>query len=150
MKPSKLTLLATGLTLLAGFAQAEATQQQSPVPMQGPDLIATFDGKTVSGVYADGLAVRESYLVGGGITYWDPNWGDKTGKWSVVNNLFCTFYDGMSGGCFTVERIGANCFDFLVSASSEEEALQPGNRKDYTARVSIDGAKSTCPDELSV
>lgn len=121
-----------------------------PMVMAGPELITTFDGRTVSGAYHDGVPVRESYAVGGGITYWDSHWGDKTGTWSVVNGLFCTFYDGMAGGCFRVERLGSNCFDFLAAASSEEEALQPGLRQDYTARVSIEGAESSCPEELSV
>ena len=138
------------LAALVFLATPAVATTPKPVVMQGPELIAAFDGKTASGAYGDGTPVRETYLVGGGITYWDPNWGDKTGKWSVINNLFCTFYDGMTGGCFRVERIGANCFDFLVAASSEEEALQPGQRRDYTARVFIEGAPSTCPDELSV
>jgi hypothetical protein len=144
-------LLALALAIAPAAATgSEQTLPAQPIVMQGPELIATFDGKTANGAYGDGTPVRETYLVGGAITYWDPNWGNKTGKWSVINNLFCTFYDGMSGGCFRVERIGANCFDFFAVAGSEDEALQPGPRKDYTARVSLEGTKSTCPDELSV
>jgi hypothetical protein len=143
-------IAALALTVQPVLATQPDALPSKPFVMAGPELIATFDGKTVSGAYGDGTPVRETYAVGGGITYWDSTWGDRTGNWSVVNGLFCTFYDGMAGGCFRVERIGANCFDFFASASSEEEALNPGTRQDYTARVSIEGATSTCPEELAV
>ncbi|MCA0434665.1 MAG: hypothetical protein LCH46_15580 [Proteobacteria bacterium] len=126
-----------------------------PKALNGPEIIAAFDGHTISGAYADGTAFRETYLSGGRINYWDPR-GDFTGTWSVTNNLFCTFYDqpgdsqGLVGGCFRVEMIGRNCFDFLVAAASSEEALDPKARPQYTARGSIDGAPSTCPDPLQV
>lgn len=143
----RLTLLAA---LLLFAPAALATQSKLPVAMSGPEIISVFEGKTVSGVYADGMAVRESYLVGGNITYWDPFYGSRTGQWSVVNNLFCTFYDGMTGGCFRVERLSENCFDYLAQASSEQEALTPTDKPRYTARAFIEGKPSTCPDEVTV
>jgi hypothetical protein len=143
-----------GLTFVAGFAvlafPALATQSKGPIVLEGPAIIAIFEGKTVSGVYADGTTVRESYQVGGKITYWDPYYGNRTGQWSVVNNLFCTFYDGMTGGCFRVERVSENCFDYLAQASSEQEALAPTDKPRYTARAFIEGRPSTCPDEVTV
>jgi hypothetical protein len=143
----RLTLLAA---LLLFAPAALATQSLPPAAMTGPEIISAFEGKTVTGAYADGMAVRESYQVGGGIIYWDPFYGSRTGKWSVVNNLFCTFYDGMTGGCFRVERLSENCFDYLALASSEQEALTPTDKPRYTARAFIEGKPSTCPDEVSV
>lgn len=143
-----------GLILLAAvlpFALAAfAAQAKPPVVLSGPEIIAAFEGKTVSGAYADGTAVRETYLVGGAITYWDPFYGSRTGQWSVVNNQFCTFYDGMKGGCFRVERVSENCFDYFAQAASEQEALAPTDKPRYTARAFIEGKPSTCPDEVSV
>ena len=136
--------------LLSIVGMAQATQLPQPKAMLGPDLIATFEGKTVSGVYADGTPVRETYATGGGITYWDPVFGHRTGKWSVVNNLFCTFYNDMAGACFRIERISENCFDYMAAASSEQDALTPPGTRRYTARASIEGKKTTCPDEMSV
>jgi hypothetical protein len=143
-----------GLTFLAALAvlamPAGATQSRLPLALAGWQIIATFEGKTVTGVYADGMAVRETYLPGGSIAYWDPFYGNRVGQWSVVNNLFCTFYDGMTGGCFRIERISENCFDYLAAASSEQEALSPTVKPRYTARAFIEGNPSTCPDEVSV
>lgn len=142
------------MTLNAALAllvpAALAAQGKSPVILMGPEIIAAFEGKTVSGVYADGTAVRETYLLGGAITYWDPFYGSRTGQWSVVNNQFCTFYDGMTGGCFRIERVSENCFDYLAQAASEQEALAPKEKPRYTARAFIEGKPSTCPDEVSV
>lgn len=140
------------VTLAALVSQAHATDKlKAPVALDGPTIIKVFDGKSVSGVYADGTAVKETYKVGGRIDYWDP-YRATTGTWSVVNNLLCTFYDDgeMSGGCFRVEQVSANCFDYFALAGSTTEALTPQGKPRYTARASIEGVPETCPDELSV
>jgi hypothetical protein len=141
-----------GLTLTAFSLSAHATDKpKMPVALDGPMIIKIFDGKSVSGVYADGTPVKETYKVGGGIDYWDT-YRSTTGTWSIVNNQLCTFYNDseMSGGCFRVEQVSANCFDYLALASSTAEALTPSDQPRYTARASIDGVPDTCPDELSV
>lgn len=141
-----------GLALLALTLPSNATDKpKAPQALDGPTIIKVFDGKAVTGVYADGTPVRESYDVGGGMNYWDP-YRSTTGKWSVVNNQLCTFYDDneMSGGCFRVEQIGVNCFDYFALAGSTTEALTPSDKPRYTARASIDGIPETCPDELAV
>lgn len=115
--------------------------------LQGPEIITAFEGKTVAGAYGDGLAFRETYHPGGAIDYWDPR-TESAGQWSVINNLFCTFYTSMNGGCFRIVQVSANCFDFYAAADTEREALETGKRADYTARGSVQGVASTCPDEL--
>ncbi len=131
---------------------AHATEQlKRPMVLDGIAIIKTFEGKAVSGVYSDGSPVKETYKLGGGIDYWDSI-RSSTGTWSVVNNLFCTFYNNteMSGGCFRVEQVSANCFDYYALASSTEEALKPSDKPRYTARAHIEGAPDTCPVDLSV
>ena len=135
-----------GFFALAGLLQSAAAEFPHDLP--GAEVIALFEGHAMAGAYADGTAFREAYEQGGHISYWDPR-GSVTGKWSVRNDLLCTFYDnGMSGGCFRIARLSVNCFDFYAVTTSEEEAMAPGPRRDYTARGSLDNAKSTCPDEL--
>ena len=119
--------------------------------LRGPDIIALFEGKTLSGVYADGSPVKETYAVGGKIPDYVDAVRSSTGKWSVVNDQLCTFYDEqMAGGCFRVEKVSRNCFDYLVLSSSEEEALAPTEKPRYTARAHIEGIPTTCPSDLSV
>jgi hypothetical protein len=140
------------LLLLAAPTATQATEQfKGPVALDGPAIIKTFEGKTVKGAYANGTPVQETYFLGGAIDYWD-SYNTSKGKWSVVNNLFCTFYDigEMGGGCFRVEQVSANCFDYFAVANSPEEALKPADEPRYTARASIMGLPETCPDELSV
>lgn len=141
-----------GLALVAFTLPANATDKPKvPLVLDGPTIIKVFDGKAVSGVYADGTAVRETYKAGGGIDYWDP-YRATTGTWSVVNNQLCTFYNDaeMSGGCFRIEQVSTNCFDYYALATSTTEALTPSDKPRYTARASIDGIPETCPDELAV
>ncbi|MBL8792004.1 MAG: hypothetical protein JNM45_16050 [Rhizobiales bacterium] len=141
------TLLAAPLAvLLLATAQPDAPR---PKVLAGPEIIAAFEGKTVAGAYHDGLAFRETYFNGGKIDYWDPR-ATSTGNWSVVNNLFCTFYGSMTGGCFTIVQISGNCFDFYAATDSEQQALAGAARADYTARGAVQGAASTCPDDLQV
>jgi hypothetical protein len=139
------------LLLGTGYPAYAAEQPKSPVPLDGPSIIRVFEGKGVSGAYADGTPVKETYKVGGGIDYWDSI-RVSTGTWSVVNNLFCTFYTNtdMSGGCFRVEQVSANCFDYYALAGSTDEALTPSDKPRYTARAHVEGAPNTCPDDLSV
>lgn len=142
-----MTVLALPLAVLL-LVDAAAVPPQ-PKLLKGPEIIAAFEGKTVAGAYHDGLAFRESYFSGGKIDYWDPN-AASAGNWSVVNNLFCTFYTTMTGGCFSIVQVSANCFDFYAAADSEQQALEAVPRADYTARGAVQGAPSTCPDELQV
>jgi hypothetical protein len=145
-------LIIAATAMLAASLAAQATEQpKAPVPLDGPAIIKIFEGKTVTGAYADGTPVKETYKLGGGIEYWD-SFRTSTGTWSVVNNLFCTFYNSpeMNGGCFRVEQVSANCFDYLVQASSTDEALTPTDKPRYTARAHIEGLPATCPDDLAV
>lgn len=157
MKSRTVLIVLLAASAMAGPASSTETAKGTagaagtPKPLDGPAIIRHFEGKTVSGAYANGRPVRESYAVGGRIEYWDPG-TSSTGTWSVVNNLLCTFYDNaeMRGGCFRIEQVNSNCFDYLVEASSTAEALSPPGTPTYTARAHIEGTADTCPDELAV
>ena len=138
------------LCCILALAPTKAWALDSKV-LQGPQIIALLEGKTLKGVYADGTPVQETYAVGGKIPDYVDSRQTSTGTWSVVNNQLCTFYDAdMAGGCFRVEIIGSNCFDYFAVASSVEEALTPTGKPRYTARAHVDGVPDTCPDDLSV
>jgi hypothetical protein len=138
--------------LLLATPASATDQTKFPRVMDGPAILKLLEGKTLQGVYSDGTPVSESYAIGGKI----PDYADPlrkvTGTWSIVNNTLCTFYDDnqMSGGCFRVEQVSANCFDYYVVAGSETEALGPNDKPRYTARAHVLGLPDTCPDELSV
>jgi hypothetical protein len=140
------------LALLLATPASATDQPQFPRVLDGAAIVKLLEGKTLEGVYGDGTPVTESYAVGGKI----PDYADPlrkvTGTWSVVNNTLCTFYDDnlMSGGCFRVEQVSVNCFDYYVVAGSETEALGAGTEPRYTARAHVKGLPDTCPDELSV
>jgi hypothetical protein len=135
--------------LIAAQALLWLAAQTSPEPkiLTGPEIIAAVDGKTFSGAYYDGIPFRETYGTDGKITYWDPR-GNYTGTWSVTNNLFCTFYEGIQGACFKVEQVSANCYDVYAAANTTEEALNPQEKPLYTARGWIEGTQATCPSDL--
>jgi hypothetical protein len=116
-----------------------------PEPLLAPGLVAAFQGKTITGAYADGVEFSETYYADGHLTYSDVR-GPATGQWFVRNDLFCTFYENMQGGCFRVERLGANCFDFFYASSLPDGAT--GETAHYTARGAATDARSTCPDLL--
>lgn len=79
--------------------------------MNGTEIEATFRGITLDGVYGDGTFFSETYFEDGTIRYHESGVADS-GDWSVRDGLFCTFYEGLEGGCFFVFREGSNCFVF--------------------------------------
>ncbi len=91
MKTGKMiTLLATGLTLIAGMAAAgqKAT---------GDEIKAFVSGKTVQGsmLVDEYQKYSEFYMPDGTIK------GDGyTGKWSISDDSMCFAYGGESSGCW--------------------------------------------------
>ncbi len=117
--------------------------------LSGAEIIQAFDGQTIAGAYADGMAFREAYHHDGTLSYVDVR-GGFGGQWSVRNNLFCTFYADIAGACFRIEKLSGNCFEFFAAAESEAEAVNPKDKPRYTARASVVGLRDTCPDALQV
>ncbi len=116
---------------------------------------AAFIGKTLDGHYVDGLRWTESYGTDGRLDYRETE-RSGLGRWYFRGNIFCTFYDpgqGLNGGCWTVVRAGANCYEFYIAgiadAQSEDEAA-PGPLGAWAARAWRQGEASTCQDKPSV
>ncbi len=101
---------------------------------------AIFRGMTLDGIYRDGEIFSETYGEDGAIRYHGLSGADR-GEWSAVSGRFCTFYEGAEGGCFVVERDGANCFTFFVDEGGET----PKPAADWTSRGWNRDKPSTCP-----
>lgn len=120
---------------LSGLGSARAGERLDSAAIE-----ATFKGMTLDGVYRDGEFFSETYAEDGSIRYHGLAGADR-GEWSAVSGRFCTFYEGAEGGCFVVERDGANCFTFFV----DEGGDQPKPAADWTSRGWDRGKPSTCP-----
>ena len=119
--------------------------------MDAPGLTSTFKDKALEGEYASGRTFRESYHADGGLSYED-DMRESGGHWSVSQGTFCTIYeDDPAGGCFRVQQIGANCFEFYFVARTEDKAPGPPDREpSWTARAWIADRTSTCKERVGV
>jgi hypothetical protein len=105
-------------------------------------ITAALSGVTLEGVYeGDGAQFSEMYIDNGRVSYFDAR-GFVTGAWDVKGGTLCTFYDGMDGGCFAVERESENCFVFLAAESGKgKEGSETG---EVVARGWDSARPSTC------
>jgi hypothetical protein len=92
-------------------------------PMSGAEILKTFPGITLVGNYADGMKFSETYEIAGSIRYSDDQ-SATTGHWFERNGLFCTFYVGANGSCYTVKKSGANCYEYFIR-EEEDGTLSP-------------------------
>jgi hypothetical protein len=113
-------------------------------------LNRTFSGKSIEGHYADGATFTESYDSDGHLSYSDER-RQTAGRWSLQAGTFCTIYDAdPSGGCYRVQKVSANCFEFYFAARTVEQAQRGGDRPSWTARGWIKDEASSCPDQVGV
>ncbi|MEQ1613333.1 MAG: hypothetical protein ABL904_11315 [Hyphomicrobiaceae bacterium] len=142
----------TRLTAMALLLSTTIAAAQAGIDWMGDDEIRkTFAGITINGVYIDGIRFTESYADGGGISYRDPRKA-MSGRWSVINQSFCTLYDEhVTGGCFKVSRHSSNCYEFYFLAGTEVEAAKPeGARPSWTARGWDQAKPTTCDEKPAV
>jgi hypothetical protein len=123
--------------------------------MSEADMRTAFIGKTIDGYYASGLAFSETYRADGRLDYREPA-RRAEGQWHFRGAVFCTFYDPpylpLVGGCWSVTRLGANCYEFHAfdrAAGQPREDDLP-NAKSWTARGWRQGEASTCEAKPSV
>jgi hypothetical protein len=143
---------ALAFCITAWIAYASTAAAQTSAAWMGDEQIkGAFAGVTISGIYGDGMTFTESYGGDGRIAYTDPK-KSMTGRWSVVNQSFCTLYDKfVTGGCFRVAQPSSNCFEFYFLTSSEAEAAQPRTgRPSWTARGWDKSKPSTCDEKPAV
>ncbi|SHF50260.1 hypothetical protein SAMN02745157_2232 [Kaistia soli DSM 19436] len=130
-------ILALMMTLaLAAAAHPAAAGER----MTTGEIEATFSGMTLDGIYRSGEFFSETYRDDGSIRYHGTEGADM-GEWSAEGGRFCTFYESADGGCFFVDRDGANCFTFTV----DEGTLNPKPARDWTSRGWDRTRPSTCP-----
>ncbi len=136
----------TGLAL--ALSTVSVVAQTSPRWMSDEAIKATFAGITINGIYIDGLTFTETYAATGDIAYQDTRKA-MTGRWSIINQSFCTLYSGsISGGCFKVAQHSANCFEFYFQSSTEAEAAMPApGQHNWTARGWNKARPSTCDEK---
>ncbi|WEK50706.1 MAG: hypothetical protein P0Y66_00945 [Candidatus Kaistia colombiensis] len=119
-----------------GLMAAQPAVASQRVPTSEIETI--FSGVTLDGIYNNGAFFSETYNADGSIRYHDMD-GSDSGRWSVRDGKFCTFYDSQQGACFFVERDGGNCFTFFAP----EETGGPA--QDWTSRGWDRRKPSTCP-----
>jgi hypothetical protein len=127
------------------LALAAVTAATASEPMNAGDIEAALSGATLDGIYANGTYFTETYHDDYTIRYWDAN-GADSGRWSVRDGLFCTFYEAQEGACFMVKRDGDNCFSFFEM--EEENSNTP--KADWTSRGWNRDKPATCPSPPAV
>ena len=134
--------------LALALSTVSSVAQPSSGWMSGEAIKTTFAGTTIDGIYGDGLTFTETYADTGDIVYQDTRKA-MTGRWSIINQSFCTLYSGgISGGCFKVVRQSANCFEFYFQSSTEAEAANPTpGQPTWTARGWNKVRPSTCDEK---
>ena len=134
-----------------GLCTAPVLAVESNTWMDSAALSATFKGQAVEGEYGSGRTFKETYTAGGNLAYQD-DMRASGGHWSVATGTFCTIYDDdPAGGCFRVQQLGANCFEFFFVARTEDTAADPKDGQPaWTARAWIANRTSTCKERVGV
>lgn len=131
-----LAVLSLGLVM-------ESSQSDAVLWMDDSDLKTTFEGKTIAGHYPAGHGFIETFHRGGRVAYQDQV-RQVGGRWSVSGGTFCTIYDGdAAGGCYSVRRMGPNCFEFYFISRTKQDKRRPEEQA-WTAQAWISDRPSTC------
>jgi hypothetical protein len=138
------------LAFVAIFAAVPAAMAE-PVWMNEGAMKAAFSGKTIQGSYASGRAFIEVYEAAGDIVYREHGI-EYRGHWSLQAGTFCTIYHSdPTGGCFRVQQVGENCYEFYFVTRTEEQAANDGaGRPAWTARAAVTDRASTCNEKPTV
>ena len=145
------SVLSAALAIAAGLLATASLALDAGNWMDAAALSATFKGQSLNGEYASGRTFKEVYRDDGGLRYQD-DMRESGGHWSVSSGTFCTIYDDdPAGGCFRVQKSGANCFEFYFVARTEDKAPGPPDRDpSWTARAWISDQESTCKQRYGV
>lgn len=149
--------VATGVAALAAVlipASAPATDRW----MTEEAMRSAFIGKTLDGVYGNGLTWTETYEPDGRLSYAEPG-RSASGRWYFRSgNVFCTFYDPAArpvfvGGCWTTQQTGPNCYEFYFAPLNADEPSHPGEDRAtvaWNARAWRTGEPPTCEPKPTV
>ena len=112
-------------------------------------VLDLFAGTTISGEYASGERFTEVFDGNGATIYADATTSAQ-GRVTVEEGRLCFVYPetgDLTGGCFSVERRGDNCFDFY-GKDSAANLYQRRNGLGWTARAWRSNLPSTCETPL--
>jgi hypothetical protein len=137
---------------MGGLVPTAVAPATEPRWMNEEAMRAAFIGKTLDGHYSTGVTMTETYHPEGRLEYREKA-RDAKGYWYFRNgNVFCTFYDPayrMNGGCWTVIKASANCYEFYLSGL-REPGTEPRGDERWQARGWRRGEPSTCEEKPSV
>lgn len=140
-----------GVSVLAiAFVLGDSRLRAESGWMSEADLLATFQGRSIDGLYDDGDTFHETYAADGTVAYRDQR-RVSGGRWSVETGTFCTIYDDdPAGGCYRVRQVSGNCFEFYFVARTEAEAKRDPRKPSWTARGWFPEKPTTCAAGESV
>lgn len=114
--------------------------------MNRDDIIAAFVDQQLSGVYPSGAPWSELVRSDGTSDYREGA-NRREGRWWMQNDNFCFRYDlPLSGGCFRVVRIGANCYELYAVNPGQEAVSGPQVGANWNGRMWRDDAAPTCDE----
>lgn len=138
------------VVLLAGFAAGirVATAIEPGGFMGQAEIEALVSGQTFDGEFEDGARWREAYHADGTLDY-DAHGRHWVGDWHASDEMFCTFYRGLtSGGCYYIRQVSQNCYHFFIAGFGMDEPTlnrSAEDRQKWYARGYRTSTVSTCP-----
>lgn len=148
--PQRILALAVVLgAALARPAFGEATEPAGSI-LRADEIKVEFGGHAFAGYYVDGDTWSETYRADGSLDYREATYR-MTGAWSIANGTFCTIYvERATGGCFVVERVSSNCFEFkFVARDPATASVPPSIPAGFDARGWRTDRASTCRPALT-
>ena len=115
----KLTLIATGLTMVLSAGSAHAQDR-----MDAKSVKETISGKTVIGATASGVGYETTFAADGSINVETDGFGSDTGKWHITDKgLLCQqynrFYDGLERCVWFEKAANANGVKAYIEGTNE-------------------------------
>ena len=145
----RLSTCAVSLMLLSVFVfmrAAHADDFLTRNAMNRDDIIAAFVDQQLSGVYPSGAPWSELVRSDGTSDYREGG-NQREGRWWMQNDNFCFRYGlPLSGGCFRVVRIGANCYELYAVNPGQETVPGPQTGANWNGRMWRDHAAPTCDE----
>ena len=146
----RLAAYATTLALLAGFGFERPATAQDFIQrntMSRDEIVAAFVDQQLSGVYPSGMPWSELIRSDGTSDYREGG-SRREGRWWMRRDDFCFRYDlPLSGGCFRVVRLGANCYELYALSMSDDAAPGPQAGTSWNGRMWRDDASPTCEEK---
>ena len=91
-------------------------------------------GRSLAGIYFDDRKWAEHYDADGSLRYSERGLL-VSGYWTLDKGVFCTLYHGvLSGGCWRVRQVGANCFEFYHTPQSTRAPERSHTARNWTAK----------------